>query len=90
MDSDAMQDLQAVSAHVMSGVERIRSLEAEKRTLDPGSAKFRELSDEIERLAAEINQVSRAESNLADSVAGKPDLPTVAEADRAGPADRTA
>jgi len=57
-------------------------LETEKRTVDPASERFRMLSDEIEALANEIRSVSHAETGLAEVVAGKPDMPTVAEADQ--------
>lgn len=76
-----VEDLQAVSQHVLECAERIRLLEAEKRNVDPASERFRVLSDEIEALAEEIRSVSHAETGLAEDVAGKPDMPTVAEAD---------
>lgn len=81
-DRAKVEDLQAVSQHVLVSSERITALEEEKRTVDPGSERFRTLSDEIEALAEEIRSVSRAETGLARDVAGAPDLPTVNEADR--------
>lgn len=82
MDAESnLEDLQAVSQHLLECTERIGLLEAEKRTVDPASERFRTLSDEIEALAEEIRLVSHAETGLADDVAGKPDMPTVAEAD---------
>lgn len=77
-----LEDLQAVSQHVLECTERISLLETEKRTVDPASERFRMLSDEIEALANEIRSVSHAETGLAEVVAGKPDMPTVAEADQ--------
>jgi hypothetical protein len=79
-DSD-LEDLQAVSQHVLASTERIKALEEEKRTVDPASDRFRTLSDEIEALAEEIRSVSHAETDLARDVAGQPGMPTVAEAD---------
>ena len=76
-----VEDLQAVSQHVLSTAEQIAALEREKRTVDPASKRFRELSDEIEVLAEEVRKVSHAETGLAIDVAGEPGLPTVAEAD---------
>jgi hypothetical protein len=76
-----VEDLQAVSQHVLDMTARIRRLEDEKRTLDPASERFRTLSDEIEALAAEIRSVSHAETGLAKEVAGQRGLPTVEEAD---------
>lgn len=83
MDSKSnVEDLQAVSQHVLVYAERIRVLEEEKRTVDPASERFRTLSDEIEVLAEEIRAVSHAETGLALDVAGQPGMPTIAEADQ--------
>jgi hypothetical protein len=76
-----MEDLQAVSQHVLTATERIHALEQEKRGTSPGSERFRELSDQIEALAAEMRLVSAAETDLANELAGRTDLPTVAEAE---------
>ena len=76
-----VEDLQAVSQQVLTTAERIHTLEVEKRTVDPGSERFRVLSDEIERLAIEIKLVSHAETALAEHLDGVPGLPTVEEAD---------
>ena len=82
METEAkLEDLQAVSQHMLVSVARIKVLEAEKRTVDPNSARFRELSDEIELLAEEMRQVSHAETALAGDLNDAPDLSTVAEAD---------
>jgi len=82
MNTDShVEDLQAVSKHVLTAAEQITLLESEKRTVDPASERFRTLSDEIELLAEEIRLVSHAETSLADDVAGVPGLPTIAEAD---------
>ena len=77
-----VEDLQAVSQHVLSATEQIKNLESEKRGIDPGSPRFRQLSGRIEALAEEIHSVSHAETSLARDVAGQPGLPTIAEADR--------
>ncbi len=76
-----VEDLQAVSAHILTMVERIRQLEDEKRTVEPGTDRFLALSDEIEALGEEIRAVSHAETGLAEALVGEPGLPTVAEAD---------
>jgi hypothetical protein len=78
-----IEDLQAVSGHIIAATARLADLEAQKRTVDPGSERFRALSDEIEALAEDIRRVSAAEDGLAREVAGATDLPTVAEADAA-------
>lgn len=77
-----VEDLQAVSRHVLTAAEQISLLEAEKRTVDPASQRFRTLSDEIEVLAEEIRLVSHAETSLAHELAGEPGLPTIDEADQ--------
>jgi hypothetical protein len=79
---ETIEDLQAVSQHVLATAEVITALEAEKRTVDPGSERFRTLSDQIEALAEDIRRVSEAEDGLAREVAGQPGLPTVEQADR--------
>jgi hypothetical protein len=78
-----LEDLQAVSQHVLASTARINALEAKKRTLEPNSTRFRELSDEIEVLAEEMRQISHAETALAEDLRDEPDLPTVDEADAA-------
>jgi hypothetical protein len=79
-----LEDLQAVSQHVLTVSDRVHALEEEKRNTPIGSERFRQLSDEIEALASEMRGVSAAESDLADQLAGRTDLPTVAEADVRG------
>jgi hypothetical protein len=80
-DAD-IEDLQAVSDQVLVTADRIRRLEEEKRRIDPATLRFRELSDEIEKLATQIRLVSRAESDVARQVANVPGLPTIDEADQ--------
>lgn len=82
MGNDArVEDLQSVSKQILVEVERIESLELEKRRTLPGSVRFQELSDEIERLAEEMRLTSHAETNLAQELQGETGLPTVEEAD---------
>ena len=76
-----MEDLQAVSQHMLESAARIRRLEEEKRTVEPTSPRFRALSDEIEALAEEMRRVSHAETDLAVDLKDEHPLPTVAEAD---------
>ena len=80
-----IQDLQAVSQHVLTTTDQIRKLELEKRAVEPGSARFMELSDQIERLAADVRIVSAAETDIATEVAGEAKLPTIEEADAKAP-----
>ncbi len=81
MSTDKIEDLQAVSQHVLATAEAIRKLEEEKRGVDPGTPRFQELSDEIEQLAEDMRLVSHVETGLARDLAGVPGLPTVEEAD---------
>lgn len=76
-----IEDLQSVSQQVLLGAARIQELELAKRHLKPGSRRFHELSDEIERLSADVRLTSHAETDLARRLEGEKDLPTVAEAD---------
>jgi hypothetical protein len=78
---DRVEDLQAVSQHMQEASARIQALETEKRTVDPASARFRELSDEIEILAEDMRRVSHAETGIAHELREVADLPTVDEAD---------
>lgn len=78
-----MQDLQAVSQHVLAATDKIQKLELQKRSVAPGSAQFIELSAEIERLAADLRTASASETDIALEVAGEPGLPTIEQADQA-------
>ena len=75
-----IEDLQAVSDHVLAASDQLRKLEIEKRHVEPGSKRFMELSERIESLAAEVRIVSASETDLATELAGEPDLPTIEEA----------
>jgi len=83
MVDEKLEDLQAVSQHVLTSSEKIAELEEAKRALTPGSHEFRELSDRIEALAAEMRVVSHEETNIASQLEGVDGLPTVEEADAA-------
>jgi hypothetical protein len=48
------QDLRTASDDLLHRLERLRQMELEKRQLTPGSAHFRRLAAEIERLAAGV------------------------------------
>jgi malonyl CoA-acyl carrier protein transacylase len=87
MAADAeLEDLQAVSRHILVTTEQIRALEEKKRGVDPASPQFEELSDEIERLANEMASVSHAETGLARELEGVEGLPSIAEVDAKGSA----
>ena len=82
MARQQIEELQAISQHVLTDLERIHALELEKRTVDPGSARFRVLSDEIALLAEQLRIVGTLEYEVAEDLADVPDLPTINEADR--------
>ena len=75
-----IEDLSAVSDHVLAAADLLRQLELEKRGVEPGSARFMELSERIESLAAEVRTVSASETDLAIELSGEPNLPTINEA----------
>jgi hypothetical protein len=76
-----IEDLQAVSDHVLATSDQLRKLELEKREVEPGSKRFLELAQRIESLAADVRVVSAAETDIAEELAGVPDLPTINEAE---------
>jgi len=47
-------ELRVASDRILKSLEQLDSLENEKRTLKPDSARFQTLAKEIERLAADI------------------------------------
>ena len=76
-----IEELQTVSDHVLATSDQLRKLELEKRKVEPGSKRFMELSQRIESLAANVRVVSAAETDIAEELAGVPDLPTINEAE---------
>ena len=76
-----IDDLRAVSDHVLTAAEQMEKLEDEKRTLEPGSPRFLELARRIESLATGLLAASTAEADIAAEVAGVPNLPTIDEAE---------
>jgi hypothetical protein len=78
-----IEDLQAVSDHVLATADLLRKLEIEKRTVEPGSPQFLALSKRIESLATEVQTVTASETDIATDVAGIPNLPTIQEAEAA-------
>jgi len=60
------QELRAASDELMRRLERLRELEIEKRQLTPGTARFRKLARDIERLAAGVLTKTVEQEHLAD------------------------
>lgn len=57
-------NLRVTSDRLLSTLEQLQTLENEKRTLPPGSARFQTLAKEIERLSSEIFAQSHAQQQL--------------------------
>lgn len=64
------QDLRLTSDELLRTLERLRELEIEKRSLTPGTVRFRRIAGEIEKLAATIlTKTVEQEQLAAESVA---------------------
>jgi len=59
-------ELRVASDRILKSLEQLDSLENEKRTLKPDSARFQTLAKEIERLAADIFAQSHAQQRLGE------------------------
>jgi hypothetical protein len=59
------QDLRLTSDELMHSLERLRELELEKRRLSPGTARFKQIAAEVERVAATIFAKSVQQDELA-------------------------
>jgi len=59
-------DLRAESDQILRTIDQLETLEKEKRTLEPGSPRFRTLATEIERLAASIYARTSVQKNLGE------------------------
>jgi hypothetical protein len=57
-------ELRRTSDALLDGVNRIRELEHEKRTLPPGSPRFLQLAEEVEELSREVLRRSEREEHL--------------------------
>jgi hypothetical protein len=63
-DEELAEDLKTTSAQVSATAELVDALEAEKRDLEPGDPRRSELSDKVERLAAELRRQAAVEGDL--------------------------
>jgi hypothetical protein len=68
---DAEHDLRATEESMGRDTQRIETLEGEKSTLDPSDPKVVELSEQVERLATELNGKAAAERALSEEIASK-------------------
>ena len=63
-DEDLAEDLKTTSAQVSATAERLDALEATKRGLNPSDPRVIELSNEVERLAAQLRRQAAVEGDL--------------------------
>lgn len=71
--SERMDDVRATSDALLADTERLHALEVEKRGMDPASARFLDLSLEIEDLGTRIASLTSIEREVAEKV-GPPEL----------------
>jgi hypothetical protein len=81
-DEELAEDLKTTSAQVSATAELLDSLEATKRELDPTDPRVIELSDEVERLAAQLRRQAAVEGDLTREIraAAMTDASTMTEA----------
>ncbi len=65
--SDRIDDVKATSDAVLEHAERLHALEVEKRTLDPASDRFHELSIQIEDLGTRLATMTSVEREVAEA-----------------------
>ncbi len=70
--SDGMDDVRATSDALLADTERLHGLEVEKRDVDPDSARFLDLSLQIEDLGTRVASLSSIEREVAEKP-GAPD-----------------
>ena len=63
-DEQLAEDLKTTSAQVSATAEALDAIEAEKRELKPGDPRLVELSDRVERLAADLRRQAAVEGDL--------------------------
>lgn len=59
-------ELRSTSDRMLRTLEQLETLENEKRTLTPGSPRFRKLASEIERLAAHVFAQTHVQQQLGE------------------------
>jgi hypothetical protein len=68
--TDPRDDLRATEQSIGTDAERLRSLEDEKARLDPADPEVARLSEQAERLTAELKEKGTAERELSEEVSG--------------------
>jgi predicted phage gp36 major capsid-like protein len=64
---DPRDDLRATQESIRKDTDRLKDLEDQKASLDPGDERVAELSDQAERLSKELRDKTAAERDLAES-----------------------
>jgi hypothetical protein len=65
--SDRIDDVRATSDAVLADTERLHALELEKRSLDPRSTRFEDLSLQIEDLGTRVASLTSIEREIAET-----------------------
>ena len=65
---DREDELRATESSIHRDAERVRTLEAEKSTLDPADPRIRELSQRVEVVAAGLHEKATAERELSEEI----------------------
>ncbi len=66
--SDQVDDVRATSDALLADTERLHALEVEKRSVDPESTRFLELSLQIEDLATRVAALSSIEREVSETI----------------------
>jgi hypothetical protein len=68
MTEEARDDLRATSESISHDAERLKAIEAQKRTLEPGDPRLDDLAVEAERIAAELAVKTTIETDIAEDI----------------------
>lgn len=74
-DAERREDLAATSDSLREDAKRVVDIEDEKQHLDAGDPRLTRLSEEAERIAGQVQQKSRVERDLAESMNGDREPP---------------
>jgi hypothetical protein len=66
--SDPRQDFRATTESIRRDAEQVVALEEQKQKLDPGDPRVDHLSEQVERLAAGLQDKVAAERELAEEI----------------------
>jgi hypothetical protein len=66
--SDPRQDLRSTAESIRRDAERVKTLEDEKAALDPDDPRVAELSEQIERMTAGLEDKATAQRQLSEEI----------------------